>query len=593
MTKLLSATLLLCWLSSPAAEITTIAGPEGVDNPFGVIVGLDGDVYFCDTSHHQIKRIHRRSGKVSTIVGTGKKGYSGDGGAPLAADLNEPYEIRFHPDGDLYWVEMQNHIVRKLDARSQTIATVAGTGEPGVSGDGGPATAAQLHRPHSISFDSTGEYLYICDIKNHRIRRVELSTGIISTWCGNGKAHPTPAGSVASPDTPLKGPRALDLAPDGDLWLALREGNALYRISMPAGNLQHIAGTGKRGYHSAPTPALESKLSGPKGVALSPDGQRVYLADTESHTVRAVDLSTEPHMLHSIVGDGQRGDGPDQGDPAACRMARLHGIGTDPITADLYIGDSETDKIRKVTRLPGSIEWRALQSYATDDFQIEGIKCRVARPEQARAGKPWIWRCRFWGAFPGLDEALLADGWHVCWTDVANLFGAPEAMQRFDRFYSEVRDRYDLAEKPVMEGFSRGGLPALNWAIANPEKVTGVYLDAAVADIRSWPKNKSAKLFQTALTAYDLSDENLWQGPLDNLKPLAQAEVPIWIVAGGSDRVVPYSENTGILEKRYTALGGPIKAIVKAACDHHPHGLYGPANNRLVGWLNEAFEAKQ
>ena len=574
-----------------APKVTTIAGPENLNNTFGVIVGPEGDVYFCDTGNHQIKKISRRGNKVSTVVGSGKKGYSGDGGPPLAADLFEPYEIRFHPGGDLYWVEMQNHIVRKLDARTNLVSTVAGTGTAGFSGDDGLATAAQLNRPHSIQFDLAGKNLYICDIKNNRIRKVNMTTGIITTWCGNGKKDLTPNGIKVGPTVPLRGPRALDIDHKGDLWLALREGNALYRIDSKDQTLHHIAGTGKKGFIQQTSNALETPLSGPKGVAISPDGNWVYLADTESHTVRAVNVSTTPHQLHTIVGDGSRGDGPDTGDPLKCRMARLHGVGTDPINGDLYIGDSETNKIRKVTGLPGATQWKTLNQYRSETFEVDGIKCRVTQPDNPKPGNPWIWRCRFYGAFPALDEALLASGWHIGWTEVDNLFGGPEAMQRFDAFYKTALTKYQLNPNPVMEGFSRGGLPALNWAIKNPDKTLAVYLDAAVMDIHSWPRKKSAKLFLTALKAYglDLDSADQWQGPLDNLEPLIKAKLPIFIVAGGDDSIVPYPENTGILETRYRQAGAPIEAIVKASCGHHPHGLYGPANFTLVEKLETLF----
>ena len=576
---------------SPAGEISTVAGPDGLNNPFGVIVGLDGDAYFCDTGNHQIKRISRKNGETTVVVGSGRQGYSGDGAPPLEADLFEPYEIRFHPGGDLYWVEMKNHIVRKLDARTNLISTVAGTGKQGFSGDGGKATSAEMNRPHSIQFDSTGEWLFICDIGNHRIRRVELQTGLIETWCGNGKKEETPDGARIGPSTPLKGPRALDIDGSGDLWLALREGNKLLKIDMKREVISHVAGTGKKGYTAEPGDAKKAPLSGPKGVAISPDGKRIYLADTESHTVRAVNLDASPVELYPVAGDGRRGDGPDSGDPLKCRMARLHGVGTDPVNGDLFIGDSETNKIRKITGLPGGIAWKSFDQYRTDEFELNGIRCRVAVPDKAAKGNPWIWRCRFYGAFPGLDETLLSAGWHVAWIDVANLFGGPEAMARFDAFYPEVRKRYGLSEKVVIEGFSRGGLPAMNWSIRNPGKVAAIYLDAAVMDIRSWPAKSSPGLYALALEQYGLTEETAsrWKGPLDNLPPLVRAGVPIAIVAGGDDPVVPFAENTGILEKRYRELGGTVMAIVKAACGHHPHGLYGPANRvvaeQLTGWI--------
>ncbi|NNE91894.1 MAG: hypothetical protein HKN23_09630 [Verrucomicrobiales bacterium] len=587
-------------IPAPGGEISTVAGTgeRGFDgdsgpgkqaelnNPFGVIVGPDGDVYFCDTGNHVIRKISRKSGKITTVAGTGGvKGYAGDGGPATEAKLFEPYELRFHPGGDLYWVEMQNHLIRKLDARTGIVSTVAGTGEQGFSGDGGPATKATFNRPHSIVFDAAGENLFICDIGNQRIRRLSLETGIVETWCGNGKKDPTPDGAKISPDTPLKGPRALDRDGKGDLWLALREGNEVYRIDMKAGTLHHVAGTGEKGFTGNGGPAKKATLSGPKGVAISPDDRMIYLADTESHTVRAIDLSKNPPTLELIAGDGKKGDGPDAPDPLKCRMARLHGVGVDPITGDLYIGDSETNKIRKITGLPGGKSPKKLGDFETKRFEIGGRKALVTAPEKAAPGNPWMWRCRFYGAFPAADIALLERGWHIAFIDVANEFGGPKAMAAFDEFYAHVTgDEWKLHPKPVMEGFSRGGLPAMNWAIANPDKVAGVYIDAPVLDIHSWPKPSGGKIWQTCLAAHGLTAEtaDTWKGPLDNLKALASSGVPILSVCGGADPVVPFAENSGILEMRYQKLGGDLTVIVKAACDHHPHSLHDPTP--IVEW---------
>jgi hypothetical protein len=350
---------LLAATSLQAATIETVAGTgksgfsgdggpalkADLNQPFGVIVH-EGGIWFTDTNNHVIRRIDQKSGEITTIVGNGQKGYTGDGGPAKDATLNEPYELRFAPNGDLYWVERLNHIVRKMDAKTKVVTTLAGTGKAGFSGDGGPAGKAELHQPHSIH--QKFENLLICDISNNRIRAVELKSGTISTWCGNGKKDPTPDGAPVGDQTPLKGPRALDIAPNGDLWLALREGNAVYRIDATTLKLEHIAGTGKQGFTGNGGPAKEATLSGPKGVAISPDGKTIYLADTESHTVRAIDLAKTPPTLELVAGDGKKGDGPDSPDPLKCRMARLHGIGIDPANGDLYIGDSETHKVRVV-----------------------------------------------------------------------------------------------------------------------------------------------------------------------------------------------------------------------------------------------------
>ena len=143
-----------------------------VAQPFGVELGPDGALYVTEVGHHRVRRVDLATGRLTTVAGTGAKGYSGDGGSALAARLNEPYEVRFDAAGNMFFVEMQNHLVRKVAAGSGRITTVAGTGKKGFSGDGGPAVKATFNVPHSIALDGRGGH-YIADIGNHRIRRVQ------------------------------------------------------------------------------------------------------------------------------------------------------------------------------------------------------------------------------------------------------------------------------------------------------------------------------------------------------------------------------------------------------------------------------------
>ncbi|WP_339736207.1 hypothetical protein [uncultured Gimesia sp.] len=317
-----------------------------VGEPYGLTLGPDGALYVCEIKSHVIRRIDEKAGTISTVAGSGKKGYSGDGGPALEAKLNEPYEVRFDKAGNMYFVEMVNNIVRRVDAQTGKIETIAGTGKKGFSGDGGLATEATFSRPHSIALDHN-DNLYICDIGNHRIRRVDLKTGIVSTFSGTGARKPTPDGAKVS-GTPLNGPRALDFFNDGSgkgaLYLALREGNKVYRIDLGNETLHHIAGTGKKGYTGHGGPAKKATLSGPKGISVAPNGD-IYLADTESHTIRVI--RKKNGIIETAVGDGKKGDGPD-GDPTKCRMARPHGVYVGP-DGNVYIGDSETYRVRKLT----------------------------------------------------------------------------------------------------------------------------------------------------------------------------------------------------------------------------------------------------
>lgn len=344
-----------CVAPSTAGDVRTIAGTgvnertgdggpaheAGVAEPYGLTIGPDGALYVCEISSHVIRRIDLESGRISTVAGTGEAGYSGDGGPAVDARLNQPYEVRFDATGHMYFVEMVNNIVRRVDAETGRIATVAGTGEQGFSGDGGPATQATLSRPHSIALDNDGR-LYICDIGNHRIRVVDLAMETIETLAGDGRRRPTPDGAGID-GTPLNGPRALDFDGEHSLYLALREGNSVYRIDLETRTLHHLAGNGEKGYTGDGGPAREATLSGPKGIALGPGGD-IYLADTESHTIRVI--RADSGVIETLVGDGVQGDGPD-GAPRECRLARPHGVyvHTD---GSVYIGDSENYRVRVV-----------------------------------------------------------------------------------------------------------------------------------------------------------------------------------------------------------------------------------------------------
>jgi DNA-binding beta-propeller fold protein YncE len=228
-----------------------------------------------------------------------------------------------------------------VDGKTGIITTVAGTGEPGFSGDGGPAVKAQFRQPHSIAFDREGRLL-ICDIGNHRVRLADLRSGNIETWLGNGERGKTPDGASIE-GTPVNGPRTIAVGADGTVYLVLREGNSVYRIDPKQNRFVHIGGSGEKGLKGDGGPATAAALNGPKGVALSPDGG-LYLADTENHAIRRIDLKSG--TISTTAGTGERGDGPEP-DPKQCKMSRPHGIFVARDGA-VYVGDSEAHRIRVI-----------------------------------------------------------------------------------------------------------------------------------------------------------------------------------------------------------------------------------------------------
>lgn len=227
-------------------------------------------------------------------------------------------------------------------------------------------------------------------------------------------------------------------------------------------------------------------------------------------------------------------------------------------------------------------EWHGFKRH---EWVVDGRDAVLVCPDRPAAGRPWIWRTEFFGHEPQADLALLARGFHVVWIDVQNLYGGPLAMEVMDRFHEHLCRRWRLSEKVVLEGFSRGGLFAFNWAARHPGRVAGLYVDAPVCDFKSWPGGKgvgpgSVDDWRRLLGVYGLSEEQALAypgNPVDNLAPLAKAGIPILAVIGEADEVVPVAENTDLVEQRYRAIGGTIKVIRKPGCKHHPHSLPDPA----------------
>jgi len=349
--------LLIPFLSAVAAAgtIVTVVGTgkpaldlfEGdgtavnIDNPFGVEVGPDGALYVCEVGHHRVLRQDRTTGKVTTVAGAGKKGLAGDGGPATKALLDEPYEVRFDRAGNILFVEMKNAVIRKVDAKTGVISTVAGTGKHGFAGDGGPAVKAEFRQPHSIALDAD-DNLYIADIGNHRIRKVDAKTGVIETIAGNGERKLPVDGDTAA-GKPMVGPRALFVS-GSTLWIALREGHSVWKLDLKSGKLAHVAGTGKVGF--ADGPGKTATFNGPKGIAVDAAGN-AYVADTENHAIRKIDKTG---AVSTIAGSGpkNRGYAGDGGPATAAKMNRPHGVCVDD-KGVVYIGDSETHRVRRVT----------------------------------------------------------------------------------------------------------------------------------------------------------------------------------------------------------------------------------------------------
>jgi pimeloyl-ACP methyl ester carboxylesterase len=227
-------------------------------------------------------------------------------------------------------------------------------------------------------------------------------------------------------------------------------------------------------------------------------------------------------------------------------------------------------------------EYRGYQRF---DFEVDGCPSIVVVPKTVAEGKPWIWRAEFFDAFPQIDLALLQRGFHLAYIRVGNTFGCPDALAHWDIFYRELTEKYGLAPKPVLEGLSRGGLYCFNWAANNTDRVTCILADNAVLDFKSWPGGKGKgrgspadwkKLQQDYHFASEAEALAYTKNPVDNLASLAKAKVPLFLLCGDADDVVPYPENGELVAERYKKLAGPVRVLIKPGQGHHPHGLDDP-----------------
>ncbi len=221
--------------------------------------------------------------------------------------------------------------------------------------------------------------------------------------------------------------------------------------------------------------------------------------------------------------------------------------------------------------------------YEMADFVFNNRNCKVVKPRKTAVDLPWIWRARFWGHEPQTDIALLERGFHLVYSDVAELYGNKESIQLWNKFYGLMRQS-GLAKKVALEGMSRGGIYVYNWALKNRSKVACIYADAPVLDLKSWPGGKgkgpgSKGDWETFKKDYGFTEVealNFKGNPLERAEKIAKLGIPMLHVIGDADEVVPADENTNPFEQRVKAAGGNIQVIHKKGIGHHPHSLANP-----------------
>ena len=310
--------------------------------PFMCASDPRGNLFVAEATNHCVRRIDKATGLITTVAGNGAEGYSGDGGPAVQATMNQPYSLQIAANGDIFIVDRLNAVIRRVEAATGVITTVAGTGQPGYSGDGGPGIQAQLREPNDCFLDGRGGLL-IADIQDQRVRHLDLGTGVITTFAGNGEKARTGDGGPAL-EAGILGARAVCMDRRGNTYIAEREGNGV-RVVNSSGVMSTLAGTGERGYSGDGGPALAATWGAPKAIRCDHQGN-LLVVDTENHAIRRIDATTG---LVSTVAGGRQGNQGDGGPAIGAGLDRPHGCDVDG-QGNIYIADSNNHRVRVVGR---------------------------------------------------------------------------------------------------------------------------------------------------------------------------------------------------------------------------------------------------
>jgi len=310
-------------------------------HPEGVAVAPNGDVYFADTDNDVVRKVAFATGLITTVAGNGLPGSTGDGGPATSARLKAPEDVFVAASGDLYIADTGNHEIRKVAAATGVITTVAGNGSPGSTGDLGLATAARLNSPRGITVASNGDF-YIGDRSNNKVRKVIALTGIIMTYAGTGTAGYSGDGALATLAR-LNRPQGIHLASNGDLYIADALNSAIRKVAAVTGIITTYAGTGTAGFSGDGGAATSAQLNAPEAMHLNSVGD-LYIADTVNNRIRRVSAGG---TITTVAGTGTAGSVGDGGSATAAQLDTPRGIAIGSNGA-YYIGDRNNNKIRKV-----------------------------------------------------------------------------------------------------------------------------------------------------------------------------------------------------------------------------------------------------
>jgi sugar lactone lactonase YvrE len=331
-----------------SARIELVAGGAGapasegkITSPFGVGFDAAGTLYFVEMVGNRVGKISP-DGHVTALAGSGRTGNGGDDGPARGAELNGPHSLAVAANGDLFVADTWNNRVRKIDARSGRITNLVGTGRKGFSGDGGLASQAEFGGIYCLAFDEARQTLDLADLDNRRVRRVDLKTGIVTTVAGNGKKG-VPTDGMDARSEPLVDPRAVAIDDRGNLYILERGGHAL-RVVDPSGKIRTVAGTGKQGDSGDGGDARLATLNGPKHLCVDKAGN-VLIADTENHRIRV--YRPGDGTIQAVAGTGHKGTSGLGGPPREAELNQPHGVTVGPQEI-IYLSDSSNNRILKI-----------------------------------------------------------------------------------------------------------------------------------------------------------------------------------------------------------------------------------------------------
>ncbi|MBM3276802.1 MAG: tandem-95 repeat protein [Candidatus Handelsmanbacteria bacterium] len=349
-----SCCLLLLPGGAGAQTISTLAGAgtagatgDGGDPasallnfPGGVSGDTLGVLYIADTGNHKIRRVNAARDSITTLAGTGTAGSTGDGGAPTSALLNSPGAVFSTLSGVLYIADTGNHKIRRVNAARDFIATIAGTGTAGATGDSGAAASARLNSPGGVVVTSAG-VIFVADTGNHKIRRINAARDSITTYAGTGTAGSSGDGGAAR-SAKLSSPSGLCLDASGNLYVT-DTGNHKIRKITPAGIITTVAGTGSPGFSGDGDLPTNAQLSFPKAVAIDSSGA-LYISDYFNHRLRRANPGGN---ITTLAGDGSFGFAGSSGAASLARLAFPSGLFLDR-SGVLYLADSGNHRLRRL-----------------------------------------------------------------------------------------------------------------------------------------------------------------------------------------------------------------------------------------------------